>query len=770
MERLQSFPFTSVYNDYDEKGRPIYDRAVGSKMLRHAFAQFFSSGIFPQPSDNLMLRRGSGFDVVVSYGEAIIDGAFGGVDDVNGKAFTLMTEPPRGSKTYAFFVRLDDNFDKRSLYIRVAETAGSAPAEPEAVEGAVSELRLGYVTFPSNAASVEDATLVDERGLAVCPYAAPFEDIDVSHILDEVRRTAGMELDSFMRILSDNLSFIASAIDGTAAGNLQAQINQLNMDAVRRSNLDPRNLTDAGTGLVRLAEGAVDGKTIEIGTNNELRVKDGSIGATQIDREFFDTITRNTSSNPLLLAKTCLFTSPKYYASGITSSSGYQSTHVHNIGDGGMVSLWVYIQKSNPSMIVIRIYGKRSDGTIIDAYHVGASSSGRKTPVWSSNACEDGSDVYVHLMHSSMSESNVIIETIKVTHDNVVEVMPNRNFEIGISSMDVVWKYLEMSSDVHRYLPNTFSPYFKVGSTSYSVFMDRTETREKFMILSLDENGVSTLEKASIAESYYEDMGFSESETIGNYLTDCMSVIQKDETVYVTGVEDNGVTGVNNVSKVGQIAINLPEKNIKYSFCDIPKIELDTYGLAGPYSYKLFQNIYDLTEFFYTCYSDINYSNIVSEDKAGELMPFTRWYHVNRIDLSFEDSPGKLEYMFDTDGSLDRDSTNVGLRKGNNLVLASEASFYYIDTASSGNYIMKHENEPSISGRKFYPFSTLLQGSTINEFKMGYYSTIKNNKFYLFGDSILAHCTWVGNSTPNSAIPGKLDSKILRVVLDMEDL
>lgn len=346
MERLQSFPFTSVYNDYDEKGRPIYDRAVGSKMLRHAFAQFFSSGIFPQPSDNLMLRRGSGFDVVVSYGEAIIDGAFGGIDDVNGKAFTLMTEPPRGIKTYAFFVRLDDNFDKRSLYIRVAETAGSAPAEPEAVEGAVSELRLGYVTFPSNAASVEDATLVDERGLAVCPYAAPFEDIDVSHILDEVRRTAGMELDSFMRILSDNLSFIASAIDGTAAGNLQAQINQLNMDAVRRSNLDPRNLTDAGTGLVRLAEGAADGKKIELDSNNSLTIKKNSISYDDLDENAKDKIKSNVRLiSDMVQKKTCAYTPP-------TVRNGNRVyTYVHTRKDGSAVVIsYISIEQTKLSI------------------------------------------------------------------------------------------------------------------------------------------------------------------------------------------------------------------------------------------------------------------------------------------------------------------------------------------------------------------------------------------------------------------------------------
>lgn len=289
LTRLESFPFTSIYTGYDKTGRPVYDRAVGSKMLRQAFRQFFMDGVFPQPANNLMITKGAQYDVVIQRGEAIIDGGFGGVVDPEGMTLTLTNEPPRGDTTFSIFVRLDDNFDKRSLYFRVAQTVGNDPAEPEFVEGVVKELRLGYVTLPSNAQSIEEGTIHNEKGTEVCPYASSFEKIDISAILADVMQQAQCAYDRLVELIRANMDFVNSLLDDTVAGNLQAQINDLAIDAVQTSDLDERNLMVSGC-KVKLAPGAGDEVNIHLNDDSALEIIDNSIGEDKIDSELIDSI------------------------------------------------------------------------------------------------------------------------------------------------------------------------------------------------------------------------------------------------------------------------------------------------------------------------------------------------------------------------------------------------------------------------------------------------------------------------------------------------
>lgn len=257
LERLtSSYPFDSIFDKdnpkYDEDGYPIMDRAVNSRAMRAAFRQFFSSGIFGTPSTNFQLTKGSGFSINIAKGYAIIDGGFGGIIDDYGMSVTLSNETIRGNQVFSVFVRLDDNIEGRSLFVRVAQSNGSTPEEP-IIEGGVHELRLGYITVPSNAIDLSDATIYDERGTSLCPYAAPFMEVDIAGILDEVKGSAFHQYDEFMAMLNANIEFIQSALDDTTAGYLQNRMNELQAavdealqvvrdDAVLRSKIDSNTL------------------------------------------------------------------------------------------------------------------------------------------------------------------------------------------------------------------------------------------------------------------------------------------------------------------------------------------------------------------------------------------------------------------------------------------------------------------------------------------------------------------------------------------------
>lgn len=269
MTRMQSFPFDSKADGYDADGYPVYDRAVGASMLRSTFGKFFSNGVFPSPGDALQIGKGtSGLTVTIQPGIAIIDGAMGGVEGDDPITLTLDTAAPQGNVCYGIMLRYDNTDDARSLYFNVVKGDASStpqPPTPDTTTPEVHEMRLGYVTVPSNATDLREATVTNEKGLEVCPFAAPFEEIDMSTVTADAMASATAALASLQSYIEANKAFVDSAIDGTTAGNLQNQINSL------QQQLDAFDLSDS-----------VDNETIEFtqelgDTSKLLRVRNGGL-------------------------------------------------------------------------------------------------------------------------------------------------------------------------------------------------------------------------------------------------------------------------------------------------------------------------------------------------------------------------------------------------------------------------------------------------------------------------------------------------------------
>lgn len=289
---LECFPFDSSPEvSYDDWGYPRYDRAADAHVLRETFAKFFTDGVFPSPGEALAISKGKGLSVDIAPGAFVLAGAMGGVYG-KGLNVALDAEPPKGRVCYGIMLRFDDRRTHRALFVRVAKSAPSddpAPPEPESGPD-VRELRLGHVTVPSGAADLSEAVVVNEKGLACCPYAAPFEEIDASAVVEDFRRraeerlaafgaeadAAEAEVDASVRRLQEfiarNKELIDSALDGTAVGRLQGQIDDLRATTVNEGSLDPRHLEmarpspdqepklalkAAAVGTCELADGAV---------------------------------------------------------------------------------------------------------------------------------------------------------------------------------------------------------------------------------------------------------------------------------------------------------------------------------------------------------------------------------------------------------------------------------------------------------------------------------------------------------------------------------
>lgn len=230
---LESFPFDSDPDlTYDENGDPRYDRAVGAHVLRETFAKFFSSGVFPSPASSLRVTAAGGLRVTVEPGSCVINGAMGGLYEPT--VLTLDTAAPQGNVRYGVFLRFDNNRYEggagQAIFLRVGKGQPSAdpvPPEPDRTTPGVYELRLASVLVKSGSASAAASGVADERGSDVCPFAAPFEEIDVSALFDQIRADGQEKLEWFQQVIDQYKGLLDSALGDSVAAELQRQITEL---------------------------------------------------------------------------------------------------------------------------------------------------------------------------------------------------------------------------------------------------------------------------------------------------------------------------------------------------------------------------------------------------------------------------------------------------------------------------------------------------------------------------------------------------------------
>lgn len=268
--RVESFPFDSKADGYDADGYPVYDRAVGAYILRSTFAKFFTDGVFPSPGDGLAISAGTGLTVTVQPGIFIIKGAMGGFQlDADPVTLTLDTSAPQGNTCYGIMLHYDENDTAsvgRSLSLAVVRgdaNASPVPPEPDRTTPGIYEYRLGYVQLASGATSVSASDVHNEKGTAVCPFAAPFEDLDMDAVVIDAKAKAEESLTVFSEQLQTYYDLVQSAVDGTTAGNLQNQIDELKGGAFSEDNVDGETIIYSPTGT----SGGV----------NKLQVKDGGL-------------------------------------------------------------------------------------------------------------------------------------------------------------------------------------------------------------------------------------------------------------------------------------------------------------------------------------------------------------------------------------------------------------------------------------------------------------------------------------------------------------
>ena len=304
LARVESFPFDSRADGYDADGYPVYDRAVGATLLRSTFAKFFSDGVFPSPGTALQISKGSGLTVTIDPGVFIINGAMGGyLTDAH--SVTLDTAAPQGNVAYGIMLRYDENEQYRSCYIRVVrgDAAGTPqPPAPDQSTPGVMEYRLGHVTVPSGATDLSGATVTSEKGSSVCPFAAPFEKIDMTGVTADARAAAAEALNQLAAYIETNKGLVESALDETTAGYLQQQINELSSqiseidlaDSVDNVTIEYTNDSTSASSKLRVMKGGISQENL----STQLQIDLGIIDTGSMDfDEIYDLLDGSSSDS-----------------------------------------------------------------------------------------------------------------------------------------------------------------------------------------------------------------------------------------------------------------------------------------------------------------------------------------------------------------------------------------------------------------------------------------------------------------------------------------
>lgn len=230
-----SFPFNSEITSYTSEGYPVYDRAVDASVMRKLFKETFSNGIYPNITKCLQVIENQGMKVTVKAGACMIDGALGYEEMDRTMSIEASDSQDRIDRVIA---RLNDNRDTRKIDLYILKGTPSASPQPPALtrNETVYDICLATLYINANSSEIKQTKITDTRlDSEVCGVVTVLTKVDTTGLYDQYQAA----LDAYLKLVD-------SAIDGTTAGNLQSQIDELK--EVKELTLTTEWIGDDSTG------------------------------------------------------------------------------------------------------------------------------------------------------------------------------------------------------------------------------------------------------------------------------------------------------------------------------------------------------------------------------------------------------------------------------------------------------------------------------------------------------------------------------------------
>ena len=205
---LHSYFFNALAN---EDGS--WDRVYNAEDFSNYLNLIVGSGVFPNPSTNLQVLAGSGFNLVVKAGEGWIDGK----KLVNTTDFTITLDGSDVLLNRIDCIIMYLDYSERAMGISILK--GTPAAEPTAPELTRTSTRMEYclaqVAVNKQATAITQANITDTRADSdVCGWVAGLiQQVDTSTLFNQWQSaysqyyaTIKSELDAFMETLTEELN------------------------------------------------------------------------------------------------------------------------------------------------------------------------------------------------------------------------------------------------------------------------------------------------------------------------------------------------------------------------------------------------------------------------------------------------------------------------------------------------------------------------------------------------------------------------------------
>ena len=221
MAEIISFPFDSQAKQTDQRGLPIYDRAIDSKTFRILFKKWFTTGVFPNPSDNFKVMENSTHGVLVKSGYAMIDGIMANMS----KDTPLILETAQTERLDRIVLRADSSVSVRKTDIVVLKGNGLKAQEIVRNES-VYDILLAEVLIKPQASAIVDANITDTRAKSdVCGIVmSTIKEVDTTYIYTQVQSDLIYFKEVEQKRFLDWFEALKGLIDGNVAVNLTSRI------------------------------------------------------------------------------------------------------------------------------------------------------------------------------------------------------------------------------------------------------------------------------------------------------------------------------------------------------------------------------------------------------------------------------------------------------------------------------------------------------------------------------------------------------------------
>ena len=222
------YPFDSIVT-FDEQGNPSYDRAVSSVPLKRLIGKLFTTGVMPNPSDNLQVFEGEeGMTVVVHAGFCVIEGGLK-LEEAN-RTLEVQAADTTYDRIDTVVMRWNNNEDARicDLYI-LKGTASSNPVRPTLTQTAsVYEIGLADIFVPRNVTSITQERITDTRmDASRCGIVSSISEFDTTTLYAQVQADlADFKSEEQAEFLAW-FATIQNILDENVAAHLQNEIDAL---------------------------------------------------------------------------------------------------------------------------------------------------------------------------------------------------------------------------------------------------------------------------------------------------------------------------------------------------------------------------------------------------------------------------------------------------------------------------------------------------------------------------------------------------------------